>query len=140
MENSISKNLTKRDIVIAYRLTAKEAAHIDAAGSALKRPRSRSDYARAAALYLARHQVPEPSKPIRLPPRRLPAADIRLLCKALGTFGGVANDIGELLALAKAGEVCDPNQLLGQLSAQMTELRQALFQALLQSPVTVSQP
>ena len=60
----------RRDIVIAYRLTAQEAAHLTAAGQALRTPRGLADYCRAAALHLARRQVPAPSKPIRRPPPR----------------------------------------------------------------------
>lgn len=140
MEHSASKTLSKRNIVVAYRLTAREAAHIDAAGAALKRPRSRADYARAAVLYLARHQVPEPSKPVRLPPRRLPAADTQALCKILGMLGSVSTELARLTALAQAGETSETDKRLAELSLLMTQLRNALYQALLRSPSEVSQP
>ena len=77
----------KRDVVVAFRLTASEAAHVDEAAAALKRPRTRGDFSRAATLHGARQRVPEPTPPLRLPPRRLPALDVQMLSRILVDVG-----------------------------------------------------
>ena len=97
MEHSSTTSLTaKRDVIVAFRLTCLEAAHVDAAAAALRRPRTRGDFCRAATLHAARQRIPEPTKPIRLPPRRLPALDTQLLSKLLAEVGRVGGELSQM--------------------------------------------
>lgn len=101
MEHKSENLLTdKRDIIIAFRLTAREAAHVEAAAASLKKPRTRGDYARAVALYASRQRVPKPSKPIKLQPRRLPALDTQLLSKLLAEVGQLGSDVNQMARAA----------------------------------------
>jgi hypothetical protein len=92
---------SKRAIIVAFRLTASEAGHVEEAAAALKRPRTRGDFCRAAALYIARQRVPEPAKPVRLPPRRLPALDTQLLSKLLAAVGQLGHDLNQVANLIR---------------------------------------
>lgn len=90
----------KRDVIVAFRLTCVEAAHIDAAAAALRNPRTRGDFCRAATLHAARQRVPEPAKPIKLPPRRLPALDTQLLSKLLAEVGRIGSKVYQVAQAA----------------------------------------
>ena len=92
----------KRDIVVAFRLTAAEAAHVDVAAAALKRPRTRGDFSRAATLHGARQRVPEPAAPLRLPPRHLPALDVQMLSRILADVGQLGSHVGDLARTANS--------------------------------------
>jgi hypothetical protein len=86
---------TRRAIVVAFRLTPAEAAHLDAAASALKTPRGRADYCRAAALYIARKRVPPPAKPVAFPPRRKATYDVQRLTQILQQVGQISSRLVE---------------------------------------------
>jgi hypothetical protein len=86
---------TRREFVVAFRLTPSEVAHVDAAASALKTPRGRSDYCRAAALHIARQRVPPPAKPVALPPRRKATYDIQRLTQILQQVGQISSRLAE---------------------------------------------
>lgn len=120
----------RRDIVIAYRLTAQEAAHLTAAGQALRTPRGLADYCRAAALHLARRQVPAPSKPIRRPARRRPALDVQLLGKLLAAIGKIGGNINQLAARANAANALPTAATLATIAREVSAIRQALTTAL----------
>ncbi|WP_395452498.1 plasmid mobilization protein [Azospirillum melinis] len=85
-----------RDVVISYRVTAAEAAHIDAAAAKMTPARTRQDWCRAAALHAARIKVPKPPPPRRNPARRLPKADIRALAAVLAQLGKVGSNLNQM--------------------------------------------
>ena len=55
-------------------------------------------------------------------------------------LGSVSTELATLTALAQAGDTGQKDERLAELSSLMTELRDALYQALLRSPTEVSQP
>jgi hypothetical protein len=120
---------TRRDLVVSFRLTPFEAAHLDAAGRAMSRPRQRADFARAAALYAAKVRVPEPSKAVRRSARHKPTYDIELLAKILGQLGKVVTDLAQLKA-ASGGRAMPTPRMMADLSIDMIEIRNAVRAAL----------
>jgi uncharacterized protein (DUF1778 family) len=131
MEHAPEKSLTaKRKIVVAFRLTADEATHIDAAGAALRRPRRRADFCRAAALHIARQRVPEPAKPIRLPPRRLPALDTQLLSMTLGQLGKLGSNINQLARAANQRGGVPDAAVYAAIAHDVASIRDAVAAAL----------
>lgn len=131
MENAAGKKFTaKRDVVIAFRLTAAEAAHIDAAGAALRRPRRRADFCRAAALHIARQRVPEPARPLRLPPRRLPALDTQLLSRILGELGKLGSNVNQLARMANQRGAVPSVASLAAIARDVAAMRDAVSAAL----------
>lgn len=120
----------RRDTVVAFRLTAQEAAHIDAAGAALRHPRARADYARAATLHLARRQVPAPSKPIRRPARRRPALDTRVLGQILAQVGKIGSNLNQLAKVANSTQALPTVPTLSAITREVTAIRSALTTAL----------
>jgi hypothetical protein len=131
MEHAKQKSFTaKKNVIVAFRLTATEAAHIDAAGDALKRPRNRHDFCRAAALHLARQRVPPPTKPIRLPPRCLPPLDIQLLSKLLAQIGKLSNEVSMLSDNAKLCGKPLSDTVLGEVMQTLTTLSTAITSVL----------
>lgn len=131
MEHATENSLTPpRDVIVAFRLTQMEAAHVDAAAAALKNPRRRADFCRAVALHAARQRVPEPAKPIRLPPRRLPALDTRLLSKTLAELGKVGSNVNQLARVANSTGALPTTAALTVLAREITEIRDAIVAAL----------
>ena len=120
----------KRAVIIAFRLTAAEAAHIEEAAAALKRPRTRGDFCRAAALYIARQRVPEPAKPVRLPPRRLPALDTQLLSKLLAAIGRLGSDVNEVAVLIQRHGALPCQPALADALRDIAAMRDAVASAL----------
>jgi len=90
----------RRTHVISYRVTATEAAHIRAAGAALTNPRRLNDFARAAALYVARQKAPPPAHPIRHPARRKPTADVEALARVLAALGKLGSNVNQMARVA----------------------------------------
>ena len=120
METEVTTHSSaKRDVVVAFRLTAAEAAHVDEAAAALKRPRTRGDFSRAATLHGARQRVPEPAAPLRLPPRRLPALDVQMLSRILADVGQLGSHVGDL---ACAAHTYGPPPALAALTAILGEI------------------
>lgn len=107
-----------------------EAAHLDAAAATLKRPRRRADFCRAVALHVARQRVPEPAKPVRLPPRRLPALDTRLLSKTLAELGKVGSNVNQLARVANSTGTAPTAATLVTMAQQVAETRDAIVAAL----------
>lgn len=119
-----------RNIVVAFRITPSEAAHLDAAGQSLSKPRLRADYARAAALHAAKARVPEPPKTIRRPGRRRPAYDIELLAKILGQLGKVGSNVNQIAKAANGGGQGPTSRMLSRLIIDLVEIRDAVRTAL----------
>lgn len=134
MKNQIVERLRPRCVVVAFRLTPVEAAHLDAAGAALKRPRCRADYCRAAALYQARQRVPPPVKPIRLPLRHKPHPEMQAVAKVLGELGKIGSNLNQIARVAnshgRSAEVATLEAMLRELEA----LRAAAVATLSRSP------
>ena len=131
MEHQAKKSLTAtRPIIVAFRLTAVEAAHIETAGAALKQPRTRADFCRAIALHAARQRVPEPTKPVRLPPRRLPTFDTQLLCKTLAELGKLGSNLNQLARIANNRGTMPTVASLAEISNDIVSIRFAISQAL----------
>ena len=120
----------RREVIVAFRLTAQEAAHLMAAGTALRQPRSLADYCRAAALHLARRQVPAPSTPIRRPARRRPALDTRLLGQVLAQVGKLGSNLNQLAKVANSTRNLPTATTLATIAQEVTAIRQALTVAL----------
>lgn len=89
-----------RSFVVSFRLTALEAAHVDAAGAALPTPRRRADFARLACLSAARQKAPPPLKPARLPVRRKPTADVEMLARVLAALGKIGSNVNQMARIA----------------------------------------
>jgi hypothetical protein len=89
-----------RSHVVSYRVTAMEAAHMQAAGAALTTPRRLNDFARAAALSAARQKVPPPAHPIRHPARRKPTVDMEALARVLASLGKLGSNVNQLARCA----------------------------------------
>ena len=122
-------DLTTRDIIVSYRITAAEAAHLDAAGQALNQPRQRADFARAAALHAAKARVPEPPRAVRRPGRRKPPYDVELLAKILGQVGQVSRTL-EQVAKAANGETAIGTRTLAGMTTDIIQIRNAVRAAL----------
>jgi len=119
-----------RDVVIAFRVSAMEAAHLDAAGESLQTPRSRCDFARAAALTAAKQKVPPPSRPIRRPARRQPTADIQALARILAELGKVGSNLNQLAHHANRSGALPQAQVLASIAIDIVELKGMLSVAL----------
>ncbi len=134
MKSQTIDRVRPRCVVVAFRLTPAEAAHLDAAGAALKRPRCRADYCRAAALYQARQRVPPPVKPIRLPPRHKPNLDMQAVAKVLGELGKIGSNLNQIARVAnshgRGAEIANLEAMLSELKA----LRAAAVATLSRSP------
>ena len=115
-----------RDVIVSLRLTAPEAAHIDAAAATLARPRSRADYCRAAALHAAHARVPPPAKPIRRPARRRPALDTRLLGQILGQLGHIGGNLNQIAKTANLSGAAPTITAIVALTAEIAAVRQAV--------------
>jgi len=115
-----------REIVCAFRLTRQEAAHLDAAGQALRQPRTRGDFARASALHAAKTRVPPPAKPIKNPARRLPALDTQLLAKILGQLGQVGTRLEEVTKIVTDSGSRPPSGTIAAMSMDVIEVRNAV--------------
>ena len=117
----------RRDIIISFRISPLEAAHLDAAGKSLKNgPRQRADFCRAASFHAAKIRVPAPSKPVRRPSRRLPALDTQILSKLLAQAGKIGGHTNQLAhhANSTGGQV--RVEVLQQIAVEIAELRAAL--------------
>lgn len=124
-------NDTRLGIIISFRVSPLQAAHIDDAGQSLKAgARQRADFCRAAALHAAKVRVPEPSKPVRRPGRRLPALDTQLLSKLLASAGKIGGHTNQLAKHANSTGGQPRIEVLTQISADIAELRAALTTAL----------
>lgn len=119
-----------RAIIVSFRLTPAEAAHLDAAGAALSDPRSRADFARAAALATAHAHVPDPPKAIRRPGRRKPTYDVELLSKILGQLGKIGSNLNQIAKTANSGGGGPSPRMLTDISMDMIEVRNAVRAAL----------
>ena len=120
----------RKDIVISFRVTAAEAAHIDAAGVALKKPRQRNDFARSAALHFAGQKVPPPIKPARLPVRRKAVADVQVLTKILGQLGKIGSNVNQMARVAnESGDLPSKESFLA-VGADLLEAKSAISVAL----------
>ncbi len=121
---------TARTEVISFRLTPTELAHIDAAGAALTAPRRRSDFARACALMAARQQVPEPSRPIRHPARRKPAADVQALTKILAALGKLGSNVNQMARVANSNGTLPTEIALRGIADEVLSIRNSVTAAL----------
>ena len=122
-------DIESRSIIVSYRITAAEAAHLDAAGQALSQPRQRADFCRAAALHAAKARVPEAPKAIRRPGRRKPTHDVELLAKILAQVSAVATNVDQLGEGIQAGGGL-PSSALGRLTTDVIQIRNAIRAAL----------
>lgn len=122
---------TRRDIIVSFRVSPLEAAHLDSAGQALKAgARQRADFCRAAALHAAKGRVPEPSKPVLRPGRRLPALDTQLLSKLLAAAVKIGGHTNQLAKHANTTGGQPRIEVLTQIAVDIAELRTALTTAL----------
>ena len=123
-------NTVKKDVVISFRVSAADAAHIDAAGEVLKNPRHRSDFARAATLHFARQKVPAPTKPLRAPVRRKAAADVLVLSKLLGELGKIGGNVNQMSRHTNQAGGLPSKDVLQGIAADLLEIKSAITQAL----------
>jgi|GEM_PF-2786998 len=122
-------DIESRSIIVSYRVTPAEAAHLDAAGQALNQPRQRADFCRAAALHAAKVRVPEVPRAIRRPGRRKPTLDIELLAKILSQVSAVATNVDQLGEGIRAGGGL-PAPALSRLTTDVIQIRNAVRAAL----------
>jgi len=123
-------NDDRRDIICSFRLTPVEAAYLDAAGRALRQPRQRADFARAAALHAAKIRVPEAPRAVRRPSRRKPTYDVELLAKILGQVGKVGGNLNQLAKAFNTGAQMPLPPTLARMSMDILEIRNAVRAAL----------
>ena len=123
-------NTVKKDIVISFRVSAADAAHIDTAGEALKNPRYRSDFARAATLHFARQKVPAPVKPLRAPGRRKATADVQVLSRILGELGKIGSNVNQMARAFNQGGGEPSIEMLRGTAADLLEIKIAISEAL----------
>lgn len=120
-----------RHVVVSFRLTGNEAAHLDAAGGALNHPRARADFARAAALAAARQKAPAPpARPIRSSARRKPTADVEALARILGQVGRLGGNVNQLARVANQHGEVPTAEALRAIGAEVTAIRQAVGAAI----------
>lgn len=115
----------KRPVVVAFRLTLRQAAALDQAGQSLRHPRGRADFARAAALYVARQRVPEPVKPVRRPARRKPTLDVQELARIHGQLGRIGNLLNQLAKVANGTGNLPATHTLSAVAANIADMRRA---------------
>jgi len=120
----------RREIIVSFRATLAEAAHLDAAGQALSQPRQRADFCRAAALHAAKARVPEAPKALRRPGRRKPTHDVELLAKILAQLGKVAGTVDQLTKASTEGGARPSPPVLARLSMDVIEIRNSVRAAL----------
>ncbi|CAO3455472.1 hypothetical protein [Azospirillum argentinense] len=120
----------RREVVVSYRLTAAEAAHIDAAAAKMTPSRTRQDWCRAAALHAARIKVPTPPPPRRNSARRLPKADVRALAAVLAQLGKIGSNLNQIARrLNTTGRLLEGDRLhetLDEVAAAARLVRAAL--------------
>lgn len=120
----------RRDHVVSYRLTAAEAARIDAAAAAMTPTRTRTDWCRAAALHVAKAKVPTPPPPRRNPPRRLPKADVQALAAVLAALGKIGSNINQIAKIAnstgRVPEAAVMKRTAAEIAAAVADVRRAL--------------
>ena len=128
----MDKETTKplRTIVVVFRLTEIEAAHIEAAGQALKAPRSRNDYCRAAALYTAKSKVPEPIMPIRNKARIKPSADIEALGRIIAALGKIGSNVNQIAFHANRTGSTPALSILSEVAADIADMKRSVCTAL----------
>lgn len=119
-----------RSVIVSYRLTAEEAGRIDAAAAAMKPRRTRADWARAAALHVAKAKVPGPVRPSRRRARRRPGADVEALARILGQLGKLGSNINQIARIANTTREIPTANLLAGASAEINAFRRAVEAAL----------
>lgn len=117
---------TSKTVVVSFRLTPAQTAHIDAAVLGGKIRRTRSDWCRAVALYVAKQKVPEPVKPRRKPARRKPAADIEALARILGRIGKIGGNINQLARHANQGGDLPSKKALAEIADKIDQIRRTV--------------
>ena len=121
---------TLKEHIISFRLTAEQVARIGEAAKALKNPRTRADYCRAAALFQAKQQVPGPVIPLRRPSRRLPARDTQLLCQILGQLGKIGSNINQITKLANSMASVPETKILHEIRTAVLAAKTSVVAAL----------
>ncbi len=120
----------RRDHVVSYRLTAAEAARIDAAAATMTPTRTRTDWCRAAALHVAKAKVPAPPPRRRNPPRRLPKADVQALAAVLAALGKIGSNINQIAKIAnstgRVPEAAVMKRTAAEVAAAVADVRRAL--------------
>ena len=119
-----------RTHVISYRVTAMEAAHMQAAGAALTNPRRLNDFARAAALAAARKKVPPPAHPIRFPARRKPTVDVQALARVLAALGKLGSNVNQLARVANQRGTLPSEAVLRGIADEVAATRNLVTAAL----------
>jgi len=117
---------SSKSVIVSFRISPLQAAHLDAAGRALNTPRTRADFCRAASLHAARQKVPPPSKPIRRPARRLPSLDTRQLAQILGHAGKLSSNINQLARVANSSCALPTIEALREIGADIAAIRAQL--------------
>ena len=112
-----------RTIVVGFRLTESEAAHIQAAGEAMKTPRSRNDFCRAAALYTAKSKVPEPTRPVKNRARSKPSADIEALGRIIAALGKIGSNINQVAHHANRNGSTPALAILSKVATDISEIK-----------------
>ncbi|CAA7619039.1 plasmid mobilization relaxosome protein MobC [Magnetospirillum sp. SS-4] len=121
---------TKRLHVVAFRLSDDEFAKLEEAARRLTRRRTRGDLARAIVCKWAHAKVPEPIQPRRLPPRRMPKADIGLLAKLMGELGKIGSNVNQLARAYNRYHRLPELEKLEAIAADLEAMKAALEQAL----------
>ena len=119
-------NKPTRTIVVGFRLTESEAAHIQAAGEAMKTPRSRNDFCRAAALYTAKSKVPEPTRPVKNRARSKPSADIEALGRIIAALGKIGSNINQVAHHANCNGSTPALNVLSSVAADIADIKRSV--------------
>ena len=119
----------RKNIVIAYRVNAAQAAHLATAARAACPPRMRADFCRTAALQAAGVIVPDAPTIIRQPGRRQPSHDVELLAKILAQVVAMSGHLDQFSTLPP-GQGAPSARMLAGMTTDIIEIRNALRQAL----------
>ena len=118
------------DRIISFRVSGLDLAHIQAAGAALTAPRSANDFARAATLHACRRKVPPPTKPIRMPVRRKPTADVVALARVLADLGKLGSNINQMAKIANQWGILPTESVLRAIADDVHVTRNLVTAAL----------
>lgn len=97
MENGkIERIKTHKSIVISFRITKEQAARIDEASGKMRVKRTRSDWSRAAVLYMSKQKVPYPVKIRKHRLKNKSSYDIEVLSRILGQIGKIGSNLNQI--------------------------------------------
>ena len=119
-----------RDFVISFRLNGEEIAKLDKVRD--DTDRTRNDYCRSIILSHLELEVPEPIKPVRLPPRKMPTYDRQQLSQILGQLGKIGSNINQIARHSNVTRTTVQTGHLDKIQADLFSIKNDVCNALYQ--------